>query len=375
MRRKENYKPFTATALGLTLAIIITFQFYIWREPARIRADEEADRAFAIGVGGTLYAGNCAACHGAMGEGGAGPALNSRELLKMVSDEALFSLARTGVPGTIMPAWGQDFGGPFTDQQVMQIVAFVRSWEPTAPEIEPETTEPDPIRGATIFAQTCAICHGPDGQGTQRAPALNDLERLQKLDDTWYRNTIGRGRPAKGMPTWGTVLSPLQINDLVALIASWRAGETVSADIPLARLITNALFAMRDFDQPDAIFFLSTSLAVADMDQRTEIQAIISLVEENRLFEAERRLVSLLPPEEMGRALYSSNCAPCHGDDGLGGMGPNLHANVYIQSQTDEDLIEFILAGRPGTAMDGFDGILVPEELINVVALLRSWQD
>lgn len=375
MRRKENYRPFTTVALGLTLAIVVTFQIYIWQEPARIEADEAADLSFAISAGSILFTENCAPCHGDAGEGGSGPALNSKELLSMASNETLFSLTRTGVPGTNMPAWGQSFGGPFTDEQVTQLVAFVRSWEPTAPEIEPETAEPDPVRGATIYAQTCAICHGPDGQGTQFALALNDPERLQSLDDAWYRSTIWRGRPAKGMPTWGTVLSPAQINDVVALIASWRAGETVTAEIPLATLATNALFAMREFDQPDSIFFLRASLAVADADQRTEIQAIISLVEENRLFEAERRLVSLLPPEEMGNALYISNCAPCHGDDGTGGMGANLLANTFVQSQTDEELIQFILTGRPGTAMDGFEGIILPEELMNVVALLRSWQE
>jgi mono/diheme cytochrome c family protein len=171
------------------------------------------------------------------------------------------------------------------------------------------------------------------------------------------------------------VLSPLQINDLVALIASWRAGETVSADIPLATLATNALFAMRDFDQPDAIFFMNAALAVADAAQRAEIQAIITLVEENRLFEAEGRLAALLPPEEMGKALYSSNCASCHGEDGSGGVGPSLLGNAYVQLHDDEELIAFILAGRPGTAMNGFEGIIAPEELANLVALLRSWQE
>jgi mono/diheme cytochrome c family protein len=198
---------------------------------------------------------------------------------------------------------------------------------------------------------------------------------LQKLEDGWYRSTISRGRPAKGMPTWGTVLSPSQVSDLVALIASWRAGESVAADIPLAAFVTNALFAIRDFDQPDALFFLNAAQAIASPDRQAEIQAIISLVDENQLFDAERRLVSFLPPEEMGRALYSSNCAPCHGDDGTGAMGPNLHLNAYVQTQSDEELVAFILAGRPGTPMDGFEGILAPEGLSNLVALLRSWQE
>jgi len=33
-----------------------------------------------------------------------------------------------------------------------------------------------------------------------------------------------------------------------------------------------------------------------------------------------------------------------------------------------------MLAGRQGTAMDGFEGILSEEALANIVALLRTWQ-
>ena len=127
-----------------------------------------------------------------------------------------------------MPAWGQAFGGPFTDEQIAQLVAFIRAWEPTAPEIIPVEIAPDPARGAALYARTCFVCHGENGQGTENGPPLNDAAKLEKYSDVWYRNTIAYGRPAKGMPTWGTVLSPAQINDVVALLAVWREGETVS---------------------------------------------------------------------------------------------------------------------------------------------------
>jgi mono/diheme cytochrome c family protein len=352
----------------------MTFQIYVVREPARIQADRAADHAMAVATGRELYTENCTACHGENGEGGIGPALNSKELLKATTDEVLFNLARTGIPGTIMPAWGQTFGGPFTDEQITQMVAFIRAWEPTAPELTLVALEPDPVRGAAIYARTCFVCHGEKGRGTDKAPALNDPERLSELDDVWYRNTIARGRPAKGMPTWGTVLSPAQINDLVALLAAWREGETVSPAIPLATYLTNALFAIREFDRTDAEFYLNEALAEADSSQVEEIRTIIDLIQENRLFEADTRLVGLLPPEEMGQAAFEFNCASCHGSDGTGGMGSNLHDNTYIQTKSDEDLVAFLLAGRRGTAMNGFEGILTEETLYNLVALLRTWQ-
>jgi mono/diheme cytochrome c family protein len=375
MRPKENYRPYLSVVLGLSLAILGTFQAYIWSEPVRLDRDSAADRLAAEKSGQGLYTENCVACHGKSGEGGVGPAINERSLLESTTDEAFFSLIRTGVPNTLMPAWGQTFGGPFTDEQVSQIVAFIRAWQPSAPVIEVRAETADPVRGAGIYARTCFVCHGEDGKGTAIAPSLNNLERLQELDDTWYRSTITRGRPAKGMPTWGTVLSPMQINDVVALLAAWREGKKVAANIPLATFVTNALFAIRDFDRPDAAFYLKTALPLADNNQAKEIHSIIALVEENHLFEAESRLIALLPPEEMGRAAFSSNCAPCHGDDGTGGMGPNLTANTFVQSKSDEELVDFILSGREGTAMDGFEGILGSEEINNIITILREWQN
>ncbi|MEK7324920.1 MAG: cytochrome c, partial [Chloroflexota bacterium] len=122
MRPRENYTPFMATGFGLTLAILAVFQIYIFGEPKRIQTVEAADRLAAETAGRALYADNCLNCHGETGEGKLGPVLNSRELLKMTADQTLFSLIRTGVPGTVMPAWGQTFGGPFTDEEVNQLV-------------------------------------------------------------------------------------------------------------------------------------------------------------------------------------------------------------------------------------------------------------
>ena len=90
MRPKENYTPFVTVAFGLTLGILVSFQIFIWREPARIEADELADRKAAVLAGRSLYGENCGACHGDEGEGGIGPALNSSELLKQTSDQVLF---------------------------------------------------------------------------------------------------------------------------------------------------------------------------------------------------------------------------------------------------------------------------------------------
>lgn len=66
----------------------------------------------------------------------------------------------------------------------------------------------------------CAVCHGDNGVGIDKIPPLNDAQKLQEFDDAWYRETIAHGRPDKGMPTWGTVLAPQQIADVIAYVMS-----------------------------------------------------------------------------------------------------------------------------------------------------------
>ncbi len=312
MFRRENYIPHIAVGTLLSLAILVTFQLYQMREPVRLEADASRDKEEAITAGRELYQQNCAVCHGAQGEGLSGPPLNSKQFLTTVSDEQMFSLIRTGIPGTSMPAWAQDFGGLFTDQEVRQLVAFIRAWEPGAADAATQPRVPDPQRGAEIFGSVCAVCHGAEGQGTDQAPALNDPQLLGNFDDDWFRETIAQGRPSKGMPTWGTVLSPEEIDDLVALINLWDQG----AEAPL----------------PEPA------------------------------------------PAPSGEQVYVQNCAACHGAQGEGGVGPALKPNAFIQGASDDELKALLLNGRPGTAMMAFQGQLNPAELEAVMQLLRAWQ-
>jgi cytochrome c oxidase subunit 2 len=87
-------------------------------------------------IGRHLFATNCAECHGGNGEGGGdAPTLNSKQFLGGTSDGQVHMLIAGGVSGTDMSAWGLDFGGTLTDEQVQQIVTYLRSLERGAPSI------------------------------------------------------------------------------------------------------------------------------------------------------------------------------------------------------------------------------------------------
>jgi mono/diheme cytochrome c family protein len=235
MRSVENYTSHLAVALGLTLAILASFQIYLFREPARITGDAARDKALAVSAGQKLFTKSCSPCHGSDGEGDVGPSLNDKQFLSTTPDDTIFSIISSGVPGTEMPAWNQSHGGPLTDEDVTQLVAFVRAWEPNAPDRHASPPKGDASRGSDIYNGICIVCHGENGQGTNRAPALNDPALLGQFDDAWFRDTIAQGRPAKGMPTWGTVLSPKQISDLIALLDTWRQGAGSAAAPEIAR--------------------------------------------------------------------------------------------------------------------------------------------
>jgi len=232
MRQKENYSRHIGASLILTVAILVSFQFYIFREPKRIAADETRDQLIAVTEGRALYNENCAMCHGEQGEGVDGPPLNDKPFLTNTADETIFSLIGSGVPGTEMPAWGQVHGGPFTDEQVRQLITFIRGWEAEAPDRQAIALAGDPVAGLVLYNSTCIVCHGQDGLGLEDSPAINDPERLSQLSDEWYQETIMEGRPAQGMPTWGTVLSPVQVSNLIALFRAWEQGETVQLPGP-----------------------------------------------------------------------------------------------------------------------------------------------
>lgn len=378
--RKENYSRQILIGLVITVLVFIGLSIYALREPERLAQAQETFITHRVERGTEIYAEQCASCHGAQGEGGVGPALNDRDLLKSTHDDVFFSLVRSGVPGTQMPAWSVDFGGPLTDEDVRDVVAFIRAWEPTAPVIEEILLEPDPSRGALLFSSTCEICHGVEGSGTDIAPAINDPERLALLDDNWYRGVIKNGRPAKGMPTWGTVLSPFQIEDLVALIGAWREGAEVQPDFSVTDLLDNAIFSLEQGDADSAALQINRAMSVAQGAGLELLRNADSQLESNDTDGALATLITIrdqwpIGDATVGAAVYSTYCSPCHGVQGEGSeIIPALQPNEFINTLNNPDLEEFIKSGRQGTAMAGFADRLTQTEYADLIAFLRLWQ-
>jgi cytochrome c oxidase cbb3-type subunit 3 len=81
---------------------------------------------------------------------------------------------------------------------------------------------PDAIAsGRTVFATTCASCHRPDGGGLI-GPNLTDEYSLHGASLSALHQTIADGVPEKGMPAWGKMLKPEQIDVVTVYVASLR---------------------------------------------------------------------------------------------------------------------------------------------------------
>ena len=75
----------------------------------------------------TLYAQNCAGCHGAQGRGGAAIALADPVYLAIVDEASMRKVIANGVRGTSMPAFAQSAGGMLTDKQIDVITSGIFS--------------------------------------------------------------------------------------------------------------------------------------------------------------------------------------------------------------------------------------------------------
>jgi len=107
---------------------------------------------------------------------------------------------------------------------------------------------PDPARGAPLYAQNCAVCHGntgagdgPAGIGLTPPPAnLRDAERLDRLSLYDVYNTLGLGVEGTDMPSFADQLDDRQRWDIASYIAGFSAdaaaGERSDKTFDLADL-------------------------------------------------------------------------------------------------------------------------------------------
>lgn len=181
-------------------------------------------------------------------------------------------------------------------------------------------------RGAAVYAENCAACHQEDARGLPgTAPSLVNKELLSIASKKYLQATIRDGRDGTMMPPFADMLTPAQIDDVVAYLRSF------------AKL-------------PDRAAKLAREPAARG-------------------------------DAANGRHLYADICATCHGATGegyeAGGSGTAIGRPGFLGKASDGFIRATIREGRSNTPMRGFSGPeglanLSSREIDDVIAFLRA---
>jgi mono/diheme cytochrome c family protein len=173
-------------------------------------------------------------------------------------------------------------------------------------QAEAPAQEPTNELGAQLYAENCAVCHGPDGQGRVGATLAKDWPSIRP--DLTVKTIITNGVPGSPMPAWsqanGGPFSETEIDALTQYILSWQTGG--------APQITS---------RPTATL-------------RPPITP----------------LPNVAGDPNRGGVLFDENCAVCHGPNGEGRIGATL-AKAWSGIRPDLSTRATIANGIAGSQM------------------------
>ncbi len=177
-----------------------------------------------------VFSAQCVSCHGADGLGTKiAPAVNAVLVREKTADDLTLTI-KLGRAGTLMAAWSN----VLKPEEISALVTLIRRWDEIpvgtipAPNVPLPTTPESIAQGSSLFSANCSRCHGPEGQGSQRAPAINVKSVLTTTSDQALQQIITNGVPGTAMPVWGTRMSDADIQAIVGFIRQW---ETTAPEV------------------------------------------------------------------------------------------------------------------------------------------------
>lgn len=242
------------------------------------------------------------------------------------------------------------------------VIGLVAMSQPTShPQISAVSTNIDPspqltqaklvASGREVFQNTCAVCHGKEGEGVPRiGKPLRNSAFVQGTPDNDLFMLIAQGRPVGDplnttgalMPPRGAVgLDDEQVHDVMAYLRN-----------------------MQDASQP-TVSVDAWNLSGQEGGGQVAIQL----------------------DSHPGYQLFIASCAACHGEgaEGMEGLGLPLTTSGFVRGETDDGLVKFIKSGRPSWDANNTTGIDMPpkggnpaisdEQLHQIVQYLRALQE
>lgn len=181
--------------------------------------------------GSTLFAQNCAGCHGANGDGnglaasGLSPKPKNLRQYRF-STQGLAHILWNGVAGSAMPAWRD-----LSTTDLASLATYVQALHATSVDV---AQAPAPIlaHGAVVYVGNCLGCHGAQGKGNGSVgmtllPRPANFTAMQP-DTARVIQVLNEGIPGTSMPPWpGLAPSDKQaVSDFVRTLFKLPAGQT-----------------------------------------------------------------------------------------------------------------------------------------------------
>lgn len=175
--------------------------------------------------GSSVFANNCAPCHGTGGIGRPGgyPTLLDDDwiwggTLNDIATTVTHGIRNTTDPdarSTQMPAFGVD--GILTPEQIAAVADHI---------IALRGAGPDNAEGAQLYADNCAACHGEYGKGNHELGAPNLTDQIWLYGGTRADIIAQIAKPRMGvMPPWGGRLTDVQIKEVTIYVHGLGGGQ------------------------------------------------------------------------------------------------------------------------------------------------------
>lgn len=132
------------------------------------------------------------------------------------------------------------------------------------------------------------------------------------------------------------------------------------------------------------LMFYALSFGEGTMDAEYKAQTTEAVGEIQTYFDA-HPLVPPSPAELLsnvnnaaivgaGESRFARSCAPCHGAQAQGLIGPNLTDDHWLLGGSVEQIFQTVAKGSPAKGMPPWGRALSPEELSALVSYIRSLQ-
>ncbi|MBT06072.1 MAG: hypothetical protein CMM32_04040, partial [Rhodospirillaceae bacterium] len=278
---------------------------------------------------------HCWQCHGDGGRGMMGPNLTDEFTLHGETYDDILRVITNGVPAMQMPTWSQRL----SEKRIREVAEYVFTLKGSRPSgVKPKDTPQDilsdiikvstvsqvsnKLPAHSIFRLHCAQCHGVSGTGGI-GPNLTDSTTIHGNETHQIKNIIANGVADKLMPAWSPKFDEATIDSLTSYVLSIQVSDTLPLPTP-------------EISQTKLI--------------DPELQGRI----------------------KEGKRTFMVHCVECHGNGGMGGMGPNLTDEFTLHGGKLEDFAATITNGVGGAGMPRWGTKLSPERIGDLAEYIFS---